>query len=262
MTIGQPLAGRRILVTRTREQAGTLTEALTQQGATVVELPTIEIVPLDSYDALDAALRNVSSYQWLIVTSGNTVRVIRDRMTALGIGPQAFQQTRIVAIGSATASALQAAGLHVDVIPERAVGESVVDALRDRVHGQRVLLVRASVARDVIPAGLASHGATVDIVDAYRTEIPIGSAARLREHFADAAQLPHAVTFTSSSTAHHFFRLLNEAGIAAVPTGIAALSIGPVTSATLREHGWEPTAEAAQSDVSGLVEAAVRALRS
>jgi uroporphyrinogen-III synthase len=260
MSLGLPLAGRRIVVTRTREQAGTLTEALTAQGAAVIELPTIEIVPLESYEALDEALRNLASYQWLIITSANTVRVLCERMTALGISPEEFQQTSIVSIGSATTAALQAAGLRVDVVPERAVGESVVDSLRDRVRGHRVLLMRASVARDVIPVELVIQRAKVDIVDAYRTAIPADSVAQLREHFGGTTLPPDAVTFTSSSTVHHFFRLLSDAGTAAVPAGVAALSIGPVTSATLREYGWEPAAEATQSDVPALVEAAVRAL--
>lgn len=256
----RPLAGRRIVVTRTREQGGTLTEALARRGAMVIELPTIEIVPPESYEALDAALTNLDRYQWLVVTSANTVRVIRERMAARKVAASAFEKVRIVAIGTATAAALKDAGLQVEVVPERAVGESVVDSLRDQVRGQRVLLARASVARDVIPAELAIHGASVDIVDAYKTAIPMESVARLAEQFAPVVKPPHAVTFTSSSTVQHFFRLLNEAGIPCVPKGVSALSIGPITSATLREYGWEPAAEATQSDVPGLVDAAVRAL--
>jgi uroporphyrinogen-III synthase len=260
MSSDRPLAGRRIVVTRTRDQAGNLTEALARRGASVIELPTIEIVPPDSYEAIDAALINIDTYQWLIVTSANTVRVIRERMKALSVDTDDFEKTKVVAIGSATAAALQDAGLPVDLIPERAVGESVVDSLRDRVRGHRVLLARASVARDVIPAELAIHGAKVDIVETYKTAIPIESVAKLAEQFDPTVKPPHAVTFTSSSTVQHFFRLLGEAGIAIIPKGVSALSIGPITSATLREFGWEPAAEATQSDVPGMVDAAVRAL--
>lgn len=260
MSADRPLAGRRIVVTRTREQAGTLTLALARLGASVIELPTIEIVPPESYEALDAALKQLSNYDWLIVTSANTVRALRERMTFLAVQPSAFVHTRVVAIGTATADALEDAGLKVDLIPERAIGESVVDSLRDQVAGQRVLLVRASVARDVIPAELAIHGAKVEIVEAYRTAVPGDSLEKMQKLFGPEGKQPHAVTFTSSSTVQHFFRLLKDAGIASMPKGVSALSIGPVTSATLREFHWEPSAEAIHSDVAGLVEAAVRVL--
>jgi uroporphyrinogen-III synthase len=251
------LAGRRIVVTRTREQAGTLTDALLKRGARVIELPTIEISPPESFDALDKALQNLQSYQWLIITSANTVRAIQERLKVLQLDVSAFENTKIVAIGSATGTALEKAGLPVDILPERAIGESVVDSLRDKVRGQRILLARASIARDVIPAELAISGG---IVEAYKTTVPSDSVVKLRECFSPEVKPPDAVTFTSSSTVQHFFRLLGEAEIPSVPKGVSALSIGPVTSATLREHGWEPAAEAAQSDVPGLVEAAVRAL--
>ncbi len=260
MSADRPLAGRRIVVTRTREQAGTLTLALARLGASVIELPTIEIVPPESYEALDAALQALSKYDWLIVTSANTVRALRERIAFLGVQSSDFKQLRVVAIGTATADALEDAGLDVDLIPERAIGESVVDSLRDQVGGQRALLIRASVARDVIPAELAIHGAKVEIVEAYRTAIPTDSIEKIQKLFGPEGKQPHAITFTSSSTVQHFFRLLRDAGVATVPDGVSALSIGPVTSATLREFHWEPSAEATHSDVAGLVEAAVRVL--
>ena len=254
------LAGRRIVVTRTREQAGTLTDALLKRGARVIELPTIEITPPESFDPLDAALKTINSYQWLIVTSANTVRAIRERLKVLQLDHSVFENTKIVAIGAATGAAVEGAGLAVDILPDQAIGESVVDSLRDKVRGQRILLARASIARDVIPAELAIAGAKVDIVEAYKTTVPSDSVMKMHDNFAPDVKPPDAVTFTSSSTVQNFFRLLGEAEIASIPKGVSALSIGPVTSATLREHGWEPAAEAAQSDVSGLVEAAVRAL--
>jgi uroporphyrinogen-III synthase len=253
------LAGRTIVVTRARQQASRLSMELEALGARVIELPTIEIVPPDSYEPLDAALRDLRQYQRLIVTSANTSRVLAERLTMLGIEVSAFSGLQVVAVGSATAAALRDAGLRVDLVPPKYVAESVVDVLRDRAAGTRVLLARAAVARDVIPEELRRLGAEVDVVEAYRTVVPEESAGLVREVFGSSL-LPDAVTFTSSSTVTNFAHLLRVAGLDSMPDGVRALSIGPITSATLREQGWEPTIEADQHDVDGLVQAAVRTL--
>lgn len=250
-----PLRGKRIVVTRARAQASSLVAALTGLGAEVIELPTIETVPPDSYEPLDDALRNISRYQWVIVTSANTARVLAERLAALGLDVSALAGVRKAAVGSATARALREQGLQVDLVPEQYVAESLAAAIGDEVGGSRILLARASVARDVIPEELARRGAVVDVVDAYRTVIPAGSAELVRQVFADPSRLPDAVTFTSSSTVKNFFALFREAGFDGIPEGVLALSIGPITSETLREHGWEPAVEAARHDVEGLVEA-------
>ena len=256
-----PLAGRTILVTRARHQAGRLSEVLRARGATVLEIPAIEIVPPASYAALDASLRNLSQYQWLIVTSANGAQALHERLAALGVDSRAMAHLQIAAVGSGTAQALQGAGLPVAVTPREYVAESLLEALGDRARGQRVLLTRAAVARDVIPDALRAQGATVDVVDAYRTVIPENSVTAIRTIFAAGGRLPDAATFTSSSTVTNFLALLREAGVARAAT-MKAISIGPITSATLREHGWEPAAEADPHDLSGLVEALMRALAS
>jgi uroporphyrinogen-III synthase len=253
-----PLAGKRIVVTRARSQASSLVAALAELGAEVIELPTIEIVPLESYEALDEALRSLARYQWLIVTSANTARVLGERLTALELDPAEWCGLRRVAIGSATALAMMEQGMTADIVPKQYVAESLVAELSDQMNGSRILLARASVARDVIPDELTRRGAIVDVVDAYRTVIPHDAVKRVQDVFSDASQLPDAMTFTSSSTVKHFFSLWREAGHFGVPEGIAALSIGPVTSETLREHGWESTEEASQHDTAGLVEAVLR----
>ena len=254
-----PLRGRTIVVTRPRSQASRLRTELEALGACVIELPTIEIVPPESYEQLDAALCDLSRYQWLIVTSTNTARVLSERLAGLGIELADFSEVRVVAVGSATATALREAGFRVDLVPPTYVAESVVDVLRDKVDGARVLLARAAAARDVIPDELRRLAAAVDVVDAYRTVIPEESAGLVRGIFVNTP-MPDAVTFTSSSTATNFFQLLEKAEICSVPLGVRALSIGPITSATLRELGWEPAVEAEQHDVDGLVEATLRAL--
>jgi uroporphyrinogen-III synthase len=253
-----PLAGKRIVVTRARRQASSLVAALTELGADVIELPTIETVALESYEALDEALRNIGRYHCLIVTSANTAKVLAERLSVLGIDPECLCGQCKVAIGSATARAMFEQGMPAGIIPKRYVAESLLAELGDEVKESRILLARAAIARDVIPDELTRLGAVVDVVDAYRTIIPDGAADRFREVFRDASRLPDVVTFTSSSTVKHFFRLWQDAGFSGIPEGIAALSIGPITSATLREFGWEPEVEAACHDVEGLTVAVLQ----
>ena len=259
MTAG-PLAGRRILVTRAAHQAGKLSDKLRAQGAEVVEIPAIEIVPPGSYAALDTALRQLSRYQWLILTSSNAVEAVWARCAALGIDREQFGHLKIAAVGSATARAIAELGLRVAVTPKEYVAESLVEALGERTRGQRVLLARAAVARDVIPDALRAGGATVDVVEAYRTVIPEASVTAIRTLFADPGQTPDAVTLTSSSTVTNLLALLQAAGVER-PAALRAVSIGPLTSRTLREQGWEPAAEADPHDLEGLVAAVSRAPR-
>ena len=254
----KPLAGRRILITRARHQAQSLASALEEKGATVVAIPAIEIVPPDSYDALDAALWNARRYQWLVVTSANGAEVLAERLSVLKLRIAALDVLKIAAIGPATARALGEMGLHVDEVPKQAIAESLVESLRDQVSGKNVLLVRAKVARDVLPEELRSAGAIVDVVDAYQTVVPTTSADDLRLIFAAASRMPDVVTFTSSSTVTNFFRLLHEANVSAWPTAMAAASIGPITSQTLRHHGIEPAVEAMEYTIPGVVEALCR----
>ena len=138
-----PLAGKRIVVTRARSQASSLVAALTELGAEVIELPTIETVPLESYEALDEALRNIARYQWLIVTSVNTVKVLAERLTVLELDPATCCGLRKAAIGSATARAMLEQGMPADIIPKQYVAESLLAELGDEVKGSRILLARA-----------------------------------------------------------------------------------------------------------------------
>jgi uroporphyrinogen-III synthase len=254
-----PLAGRTILVTRARHQAGQLSERLKSLGAEVVEIPAIEIVPPGSYAELDRALGDLAQYQWLIVTSANGVAALVGRMKLVRAGVEDFRHLKIAAVGSATARALEDLGLKVTVTPAEYVAESLVEALGEQVRGKRVLLARAAVARDVIPEVLRARGAVADVVDAYRTVIPEASVTQIRTIFGAGGHAPDVVTFTSSSTVTNYLNLLREAGVGG-PESMRAVSIGPITSRTLRENGWEPTAEADPHDLGGLVGAVVRAL--
>jgi len=258
-----PLTGRRILVTRARHQAGQLSLQLSALGAEVIEVPAIEILPPESFEPLDAALRSLSQYQWLIVA--NTVRVLSDRMAAAGIPARDFSHLKIAAIGSGTAHALRELGLAIHLTPEEYVAESLLTALGDQLSEARVLLARAAVARDIIPQALTARGAQVDVVNAYRTVIPEDSARQIAQLFSPTRQIseqqiPDAATFTSSSTVTNFFQLLRSAGIDEPPAGMRAVSIGPITSQTLRDHNWEPAVEADPHDLAGLVVAVCRSL--
>jgi uroporphyrinogen-III synthase len=253
---GQPLTGKRILVTRARHQAGQLSAELAKLGAEAIEIPAIEILPPSSFEPLDRALRNLKKFQWLIVTSVNTVRAIQVRCGVLGIAPSDFSHLTIAAIGASTARALEDAGFSVSVTPKEYVAESLLDFL-PHTKDKDLLIARAAVARDVIPEALKQQGARVEMVEAYRTVIPEASRARIGELF--AGEPPDAATFTSSSTVTNFCLVLRAAGVER-PAAMRAISIGPITSQTLREHGWEPAAEAEPHDVAGLVAATVKAL--
>jgi uroporphyrinogen-III synthase len=251
-----PLAGRRIVVTRATRQSGGLQERLERQGADVLLLPTIEIAPPESYGPLDDALRNVRLFQWLVVTSANAVRVIGERLVEVGLTPAPLGQLRCAAVGRATADALRALGLAVEVVPERAVGDALAASLADRVRGQRVLLVRAAAARDVVPDALTTAGASVMIVDAYRTVVPADAVGHAHAIF-DAEPFPDAVMFTSGSTVTHLLDVLRDAGIS-FPAQVACVSIGPVTSTALRDAGLRVAAEAEAASLDALVDACVR----
>jgi uroporphyrinogen-III synthase len=251
-----PLAGTRILVGRARHQAGSLSFSLRGLGAAVIEIPFIEIRKPQSYRALDDALKNIKSYDWLILTSVNGVEAIWERVRKLRITRRALKHLQIAAIGPATKAAIVKHGLKVKMVPEEYVAESVVKGLRDKVKDKRVVLIRAKVARDLIPEELRAAGAEVDVVEAYETVVPEKSRARLRAVLKNADRRPHIVTFTSSSTAKNFAELLGNANGKSLKN-IQFASIGPVTSATLRELQLPVAIEASEFTMGGLIRAIV-----
>ena len=253
-----PLAGTRILVGRARHQAGSLSASLRGLGASVIEIPFIEIRKPRTFQPLDHALKNLPTYDWLILTSANGVEAMWNRLRKLHIPGKNLKQLQIAAIGPATKKAIVKRGLKVKMVPEEYVAESVVKGLRDKVKGKRVLLVRAKVARDVIPEELRKAGAQVDVVEAYETVVPEKSRARLRSLMRNADRRPHVVTFTSSSTAKNFAELLGNSRVRFLKN-VQFASIGPVTSATLRELGLPVAIEAREFTMGGLIRAIVLA---
>ena len=252
-----PLKHIRILVGRARHQASALSAELRKLGAQVLEIPFIEIRKLRSYRPLDSALKNLATYDWLILTSVNGVEAMWARMTKLKLTRKHFQHLHIAAIGPATRKAIEQRGVKVDVVPKEYVAESVVRSLRRRVRGKRVLLVRAKVARDVIPRELRKARAHVDVVEAYETVVPESSRARLRAALKNPRQRPHVITFTSSSTVRNFVALLGGSRAHSSLDEILTASIGPVTSSTLRELGLGVDIEAKEYTIPGLVDAIV-----
>jgi uroporphyrinogen-III synthase len=253
-----PLNKIRVLVGRAKHQAGALSKELRKLGATVIEIPFIEIQEPRSFKPLDSALKNIDRYDWLILTSVNGVNAMWKRMAKLRLTKRQLKHLRIAAIGPATKKAIERHGVRVNVVPKEYVAESVVRSLRRRVKGKRVLLVRAKVARDVIPVELRKAGAHVDVVEAYETVVPRSSRVRLRAALKSPQRRLNVITFTSSSTVRNFVTLLdkNKAALA----GIHTASIGPVTSATLRELDLPVDIEARQFTIPGLVKAIAAAL--
>jgi len=249
-----PLFGQKIVVTRARDQAGTLSARLSRLGANVVELPTIEIRPASDYAPLDQAIANLGSYDWLIFTSANGVRYFLDRLDQSPFDLRAIRG-KICAIGPATRDALERFHLKVDVLAAQYVAEGLLESLSAfDLAGARILIARAAVARDVLPDELRRRGANVEVCEAYRTVQPDDLPRRAQEILAGK---PDWVTFTSSSTVEN---LVAAAGSDAVRS-VRAASIGPVTSATLRKNNIQPAAEASVYTVPGLVEAILSASR-
>jgi uroporphyrinogen III methyltransferase/synthase len=238
----RPLFGRSVVVTRAREQASELRARLEELGAEVLELPAIEITPLEF------TVPDLGTYEWLVFTSANGVRAFFDEgLAAAGLDARALAGVRIAVIGPGTARELATRGLRADLVPERFVAESLLDAFPPPSRPDaRVLLARADVARDVLPAGLGARGYTVDVLPVYRTVPATPDPAIL----ARVAEGPvDAVTFTSSSTVDNFV-----AALPALPQPQPlVVSIGPVTSARAQQHGLHVDAEAEEHTIDGLV---------
>jgi uroporphyrinogen-III synthase len=252
-----PLAGRRVLVTRAAHQAAKLSDELRAKGAKPIEVPVLEICPPESFEPLDRALQQLDTYDWLILTSANTVKSLVERAGELGLILSSMDSPKVAAIGSSTATEARNVGLNVALVPDSYVAKSLIESLAGQVAGKRFLLARATLARDVIPDALRAAGAVVDVVDAYQNRMPAQAPAELRRALADSVD---AVTFTSSSSVSHLSEAARAAGLSFPFAGVAAISIGPVTSATLREAGWEPSIEASRSDISGLMDAVLELL--
>lgn len=238
-----PLAGRSVAVTRARAQSSELARRLAELGASVIQAPTIRVRTLDG-PPLDPA-----PYDLVCLTSPNGVDALFERLAAGGRDARALAGARVAAIGPGTARALAEHGIAADVIPERFVAESLVEALAE-LPVQRALVARAAQARDVLPDALRARAAEVEVLDLYETV-----AEPLSERALSAARAADYITFTSSSTVRFFLEAAG--GDAALSPDTRLVSIGPVTSETMREHALEPHVEASSHDIDGVVEALI-----
>jgi uroporphyrinogen III methyltransferase/synthase len=248
----RPLFGKRIVVTRARSQAATLTERLAAAGAEVIEMPATRIEETDT-TPLRAAISRLQEYGWVIFTSQNAVRIFWNALRAEQRDARALAGVKIAAVGPATANALLECGLAVDVSPDRFVAEALLDELRARrdVRGVRVLYACAEGARETLQDGLDELGAIVDRVVVYRSTIDGAGADELRERLMnDGADL---VTFTSASSVNAFVAAVGEEAAKRAP----AASIGPITTAAARSAGLEVVVEATESTIGGLVSAII-----
>jgi len=248
----RPLAGRRIVVTRRPEQAGGLVARLNELGATVVELPLIEVAPPLQMAPLDDALRGLAAYHWVLFTSANAVRAVSERMTDLGLGERALTSRKIASVGPATTRALREffPGVSVAVEAAKHDAEALLGELQAGAQGLRFLFPTSDRSRDVLPAGLREAGGEVDVVVAYRTVAPPGLRERIMDSLRNGADL---VTFASPSAVENFVAAATEV----IPQTRAAV-IGPVTEHACRAAGIAVSVVAEPPSSEGLTRAIAR----
>ena len=252
----RPLWGKTAVVTRTREQASALSALLAAAGARCLEVPTIDIAPPDDWAAVDAALVNLSQYQWVVFTSANGAAAFMNRLFEQGQDVRALGRARIAAIGPATAQLLHTWGLTADVVPAQFKAEVLLEALSSHVSpGDKILLARAQIARDVLPQGLVRLGVEVDVAPVYKarhvTTIPPEAQTAFNEGRVDI------LTFTSSATVHNFVKLVGKERFQALAKGAVVAAIGPITGATLKEYGITPQMQPESYTIPALAAAVV-----
>lgn len=250
-----PLFGRRVVVTRSREQASDLAERLREWGAAVLEFPTIEVVPPESWADADHGAAQAGAYDWIIFTSANGVRFFLERLAHLGRDIRELKGPRLCAIGPKTAEVLQELRLRVDLVPREYRAEAILEGLRgEDLAGKKILIPRAKVARDLLPQELRRSGAQVDVVEVYQTAMPRGREEEIKELLRKGAIA--AVTFTSSSTVRNFVQMVG-ADAPGLLNGVTVASIGPITARTAQDLGIETQVMPDEYTIPALVDALV-----
>ncbi len=252
----RPLFGKRILVTRAREQANDFTELLEAQGAAVVQIPLISVVPPKTWALLDRAIGQLESFQWIIFTSVNGVEAFFGRLRALRQDARRLGGAKVCAIGPATADAIERHSIVPDLIPAEFRAEGIVKAFAERdLLGARILLPRAEVARGLLPAELEKRGATVEVVPTYRTVRAAADRELLKQLLQD--RKIDLVTFTSSSTVTNFLDALDTEDLKALMDGVRIACIGPITAETAERSGLRVDIMPAQYTIPSLAESII-----
>jgi uroporphyrinogen III methyltransferase/synthase len=251
------LAGKRILITRARQQSSEFATSLRNLGAEVIEYPTIEILPPRSWNGLDRAIDGLKSYDWIIFTSANGVNFFWQRLEDIRKDLSFPFSLKVAAIGPATAEKLKEKGIRVAYMPKEFVAESILKGFEKMdVKRRRILLARAKVARDILPKGLREMGARVDVVEAYRTVKPRRGTKRLKQLLTD--DKIDVITFTSSSTINHFAELFKTEDLKQLLKGIAIACIGPITAQTAKKWGVRVQIQPKQYTIPALTQAIAR----
>ncbi|MCF8061808.1 MAG: uroporphyrinogen-III C-methyltransferase [Deltaproteobacteria bacterium] len=254
----RPLFGKRIVVTRAREQASGFLARLTRLGADCIQFPTIRVVPPESWEPLDRAIRDLEAYGWVLFTSVNGVRFFFERLEARGKDARALHGARVGAIGPATAEALRARGILPDLVPDEYRAEAVVEVLgKEALEGVRVLLPRAEKARELLPMELEQRGARVDVITAYRTVKPERDTTRVR-YMLERGEID-LITFTSSSTVSNFLEMFpgGEDALRDLMKRTAVACIGPITAKTAEKLGFSVDVVPPLYTIDALTEAVV-----
>ena len=252
----KPLFGRRVVVTRSREQASVFAEMLIDRGAKTIEFPSIEVVPPSSWAELDAAIDGLERYHWVIFTSANAVRFFMQRLRERGKDVRQLKDAKLCAVGPKTAEALDQFSLRADIIPAEFKAEGVIEAFGNMdVKGLRFLIPRAKKARELIPDKLRELGADVTVATAYDNVKPSTDVERVKKLFRE--KKISAGPFTSSSTVHNFVEMLGRSGYKELMNGVAVACIGPVTSKTAEEYSMKPDIMPKEYTIPAMVNAMV-----
>jgi uroporphyrinogen III methyltransferase / synthase len=251
----KPLFGKGVVITRPERQADDLARLLIKEGATPIYFPTIKIVPPPNWRELDAAIKKLEDYDWLIFTSANGVAYFLERLLAKGKDVRNLKGVKICCIGPATARQMESKGIRVDLVPKNFISEGILKSFSGKnLKGKKILIARAAKARDVLPEGLKIHGAQVDVVTAYET-INSGKKKNELKELLEENQVD-VITFTSSSTVNNFIKIMGSNF--KLPKGVKIACIGPVTAAAAKKAGFPIDIHQEEYTMEGLVEALIK----
>jgi uroporphyrinogen III methyltransferase/synthase len=250
----KPLFGKGVVITRPEKQADDLARLLIKEGANPIHFPTIKIVPPPNWRELDAAIKKLEDYDWLLFTSANGVAFFFERLFATKKDVRDLKGVKICCIGPATAQQVQSKGIRVDLVPEEFISEGILKSFSDKkLKGKKILIARAAKARDILPEGLKKLGAKVDVVTAYET-VSSGKKKNDLEALFKENQVD-VITFTSSSTVNNFVKIMGRN--LKLPDGVKIACIGPVTAAAAKKAGFPVDIHQEEYTMEGLVSALI-----